>query len=1088
MRIPLLLAIAPLQPSVERAMLLSVVAGFVSSGSLLFIVFNFMMTIVADFAEIAIRMGALEMGRYVMQWLIMAYTFYVDPSSIQGTKATPITFDLTSAVLPLAAFAFVMDLVPGFLLFFAPGPYRDDRFPNWAIGMIWKRKSFLLLAASDLLGALISFPASLYVVWWLLHGWTASELTGVSVAAGVACGLGMGLWAWILHVMSRHGQSVIVPMVLLLAPPTILQVMVEAEVSTTDAFPRSNWAMAISIYALMLEGIRLSSFWMARIKILKDRWRLLSYTTWLLAAMAFIQFLSPIFCQRLALSMHLDGERLTGFAAADQWSLVRTIEAVVIWPVPIALLQYLAQMLAAPWINEDMEVAIGATHNDNMDRMWRWLQRMKVLIVLVFGVAVLTSVAVITITTKKAIELPEMHEPVWPCPLRRLPNCTMLAAYSSSEVAVYGTINFGLNRFRQPTTARANCFKAMETAGGNAFATRAAGECKVFFCDSAEQLESEHASPMSDDWTVFSQKCSYKKENVIAVHLFEWRWDDIAKECEEYLGPAGFNVVQVSPPAEHILGTTWSTRYQPVSYRLNSRSGSEDMFVEMVRRCAQAGVAIMVDAVINHMASTFDMNGQQCKNDACKGFSGTLYGSREFWGSKSQQGPAAEMAVYSMEMFHHSAGDVTSNCAWGPGTFDADRYLCDMRSLPDINTEYLPSQMMLLRYLFGLFEIGVTHIRIDAASNIYAASLNSIINRIPWTYVVQEFYSQDLLNNLPALKNGHVTDFEYGMHLASGGKLFDDFNGDWVDTTSKFGDMLWHGINQRWTPSEHEGLIFMANHDSQREAWQRDHPPDPSSHGYCTYTGPGSACSPIYKHGEQYNLAQLFMLAWPWSNNLRMLSSYAFSEFHQGPPLVPSSNLNKSESLSVWTDQSARYPQRCKHTPDTSPVKDDWEFAEDTPWVCEHRWTGVVGMVQFRRELFAHTIDDVHGRWDDKMGHAAYNIGDVAFVAMSRGFSWYTGHGPNASFDLKNFSTSLPVGEYCNMALFSDPDRRTWTCSGGDRISIDADGTIRRGTLRNGGIVAIHARHPAPGPSEAIKMDKEIAHRASLDSEVSLVV
>ena len=38
------------------------------------------------------------------------------------------------------------------------------------------------------------------------------------------------------------------------------------------------------------------------------------------------------------------------------------------------------------------------------------------------------------------------------------------------------------------------------------------------------------------------------------VHLFEWKWKDIANECEEYLGPKGFCAVQVSPPMEHIQG------------------------------------------------------------------------------------------------------------------------------------------------------------------------------------------------------------------------------------------------------------------------------------------------------------------------------------------------------------------------------------------------------------------------------------------------------------------------------------------------------------------------------------------------------
>ena len=32
----------------------------------------------------------------------------------------------------------------------------------------------------------------------------------------------------------------------------------------------------------------------------------------------------------------------------------------------------------------------------------------------------------------------------------------------------------------------------------------------------------------------------------VFVHLFEWRWADVARECEEYLADAGFCAVQVS--------------------------------------------------------------------------------------------------------------------------------------------------------------------------------------------------------------------------------------------------------------------------------------------------------------------------------------------------------------------------------------------------------------------------------------------------------------------------------------------------------------------------------------------------------------
>lgn len=32
-----------------------------------------------------------------------------------------------------------------------------------------------------------------------------------------------------------------------------------------------------------------------------------------------------------------------------------------------------------------------------------------------------------------------------------------------------------------------------------------------------------------------------------AVHLFEWKWADIAAECERFLGPFGYSGVQVRP-------------------------------------------------------------------------------------------------------------------------------------------------------------------------------------------------------------------------------------------------------------------------------------------------------------------------------------------------------------------------------------------------------------------------------------------------------------------------------------------------------------------------------------------------------------
>ena len=38
----------------------------------------------------------------------------------------------------------------------------------------------------------------------------------------------------------------------------------------------------------------------------------------------------------------------------------------------------------------------------------------------------------------------------------------------------------------------------------------------------------------------------------VMVNLFEWKWADVAAECE-FLGSKGYVAVQISPPNEHAL-------------------------------------------------------------------------------------------------------------------------------------------------------------------------------------------------------------------------------------------------------------------------------------------------------------------------------------------------------------------------------------------------------------------------------------------------------------------------------------------------------------------------------------------------------
>ena len=89
--------------------------------------------------------------------------------------------------------------------------------------------------------------------------------------------------------------------------------------------------------------------------------------------------------------------------------------------------------------------------------------------------------------------------------------------------------------------------------------------------------------------------CCYKK--ILVYFLYQFL---------SILGPYGFGGVQVSPPTEHAViwhpRRPWWERYQPVSYKMISRSGNDAQFRDMVARCNKVGVRIYADAVINHMA------------------------------------------------------------------------------------------------------------------------------------------------------------------------------------------------------------------------------------------------------------------------------------------------------------------------------------------------------------------------------------------------------------------------------------------------------------------------------------------------------
>lgn len=45
----------------------------------------------------------------------------------------------------------------------------------------------------------------------------------------------------------------------------------------------------------------------------------------------------------------------------------------------------------------------------------------------------------------------------------------------------------------------------------------------------------------------------------------------------------------------------WWVRYQPVSYKLESRSGNETQFIEMVERCNKVGIRFLSNFLLNSL-------------------------------------------------------------------------------------------------------------------------------------------------------------------------------------------------------------------------------------------------------------------------------------------------------------------------------------------------------------------------------------------------------------------------------------------------------------------------------------------------------
>ena len=424
----------------------------------------------------------------------------------------------------------------------------------------------------------------------------------------------------------------------------------------------------------------------------------------------------------------------------------------------------------------------------------------------------------------------------------------------------------------------------------------------------------------------------------VIVTAFQQNWRSIAKECKETYGPEGVKYVQVSPPEDHIKGKAWWTSYQPVSYNLNSKLGTEAEFKNMITTCKAAKVGIIVDAVINHTTGA--------GNKDTVGVGGSKYDAA------NQSYPDAG---YTKDDFHQIDKDIY--------TYRDAQVVWNYRlvGLLDLDTSKPHVQQTLGNYFAKLLKMGVAGFRVDAVKHIAPNEMKAIKKAASEASGIKPeniWWMQETIGDSNGAKEnqpdkyvgtGEVDEFEYSYRLRN------YFSGS-IDNLKHITDGL--------IPNK-SAAIFVTNWDTERD----------------------NATSVLtYKDGKLYELANAFMLAYPYGTP-NVYSGYKFSERDEGAPGATETSV-----------------------PDASCGK-------DSKWQCTQRWTSIRGMIGFYNAV----KDTKVTKWqDDESNNIAFSRGNKGFFAINN---------DDKQNDVK-YNTDLPDGEYCNVYASKTCDK-TVTVSGG---------------------------------------------------------
>ncbi|KZO93971.1 glycoside hydrolase family 13 protein [Calocera viscosa TUFC12733] len=326
--------------------------------------------------------------------------------------------------------------------------------------------------------------------------------------------------------------------------------------------------------------------------------------------------------------------------------------------------------------------------------------------------------------------------------------------------------------------------------------------------------------------------------------MFEWNWDNIAQECVEFIGPAGYGFVQASPPQEHMEGPQWWTDYQPVSHNITSKRGNRDQFAAMVKSCNAAGVQVIADTIMNHMSA----------QTSGTGVGGTEYSHYSYPGIQ-------------FDNFHHCGLEPNDIIVNYDNALEVQT--CELLGLADLDTGSEYVRELLAAYANDLASLGVTGFRLDASKHISSTDIASIVKRfVGKPYITQEviYGAGEPIQPNDYTGNGDVQEFRYtsalqNAFLSSGiASLTSLPSQDWVSSSS--------------------ANVFVANHDTERNGQSLD------------YNSPSNT----------YYLAHVYMLTWPFGTPT-VLSSYQFSDSDAGAPVNGAGSCSGSGGSNGWLCQ-----------------------------------------------------------------------------------------------------------------------------------------------------------------------------------------